>query len=381
MAKDKRGRTLPKGIRQRSSDYEGRFMYEGKTYTVHASTITETTRLMEETRRAVRRGEYVEKSPLTFGGYFNQWLNFHDMKAGTRATYERLANSWILPTIGKVRIVNLVAADFQRIYSEMVDDNKSKSYIDHCYIIINGVMKSAVEDGIIRENPARKPKLPTKNSAAGKRVKDETHHEALTKDEQALFEKYSAGSYLHNYFSVMMRTGLRGGELLGLKWSDIDKEKKVLYIRRTLKEDGHGGFFEDTPKTRASVRDIPLTANVMRMLEEQRVFWGFKITGIGKTNERYLFCNDHGGPLPACETRREMRTIIDAIRADGYDFPDITPHSLRHTFATRAIEAGMNPQVLKTILGHSKLATTMDLYSHVMPDTKAEEMKKIAVAF
>lgn len=380
MAKDRRGRTLPKGIRQRSGDYEGRFMYEGRTYTVHASTITETTRLMEETRRAVRRGEYVEKSPLTFGEYYGQWLNFHDMKAGTRRTYEALGNTWLIPKIGKTRIVNLTAADFQKVYAAMIADGKSKVTVNSCYVIINGVMKSAVDDGIIRENPARRPKLPTKTSEAGKRIRETEHHEALTKEQQALFEQYAADSILKNYFAVMLRTGMRGGELLGLKWSDIDRANKVLHIRRTLKEKP-GGFFEDTPKSKTSVRDIPITPDVMKALEGQRNFWGFKVTKIGPKNERYLFCDDHGGPLPSNATRREMRRIIDAIRAAGHEFPDITPHSLRHTFATRAIESGMNPQVLKTILGHSSLAMTMDLYSHVMPDTKAAEMEKIAVAF
>lgn len=380
MAKDRRGRTLPKGIRQRSSDYEGRFMYEGRTYTVHASTITETTRLMEETRRAVRRGEYVEKSPLTFGEYYGQWLNFHDMKAGTRRTYEALGNTWLIPKIGKTRIVNLTAADFQKVYAAMIADGKSKVTVNSCYVIINGVMKSAVDDGIIRENPARRPKLPTKTSEAGKRIRETEHHEALTKEQQALFEQYAADSILKNYFAVMLRTGMRGGELLGLKWSDIDRANNVLHIRRTLKEKP-GGFYEDTPKSKTSVRDIPITPDVMKALEGQRNFWGFKVTKIGPKNERYLFCDDHGGPLPSNATRREMRRIIDAIRAAGHEFPDITPHSLRHTFATRAIESGMNPQVLKTILGHSTLAMTMDLYSHVMPDTKAAEMEKIAVAF
>ena len=77
----------------------------------------------------------------------------------------------------------------------------------------------------------------------------------------------------------------------------------------------------------------------------------------------------------------EINRIVNHILADGQDFPRITPHIFRHTFATRAIEAGMPPQVLKTILGHSSLAMTMDLYSHVLPDTKAAEMEKIAGAF
>ena len=97
--------------------------------------------------------------------------------------------------------------------------------------------------------------------------------------------------------------------------------------------------------------------------------------------DRYIFCNENGEPISRARVQGEIDRTIERIHAAGYDFPRITSHVFRHTFATRAIEAGMPPQVLKTILGHSSLAMTMDLYSHVLPDTKAEEMNKIADVF
>ena len=96
--------------------------------------------------------------------------------------------------------------------------------------------------------------------------------------------------------------------------------------------------------------------------------------------DRYLFCDEKGKALRSKRIRDEIIRIVDLINKET-EFPHISPHTFRHTFATRAIEAGMPPQVLKTILGHSSLAMTMDLYSHVMPDIKAEEMEKIANAF
>ena len=134
---------------------------------------------------------------------------------------------------------------------------------------------------------------------------------------------------------------------------------------------------EDTPKTRTSARDIPLTAATLEHIEAQRKYWGFKVVRM----DQYLFCNEEGGPVSRERIQAEIDRTINRIREAGHDFPRITSHVFRHTFATRAIEAGMQPQVLKTILGHSSLAMTMDLYSHVLPDTKAEEMEKIANAF
>lgn len=97
--------------------------------------------------------------------------------------------------------------------------------------------------------------------------------------------------------------------------------------------------------------------------------------------DRFLFCDEYGEPLNSLRVQSEINRIVKKIRESGKEFPHVVQHTFRHTFATRAIEAGMKPQVLKTILGHSSLAMTMDLYSHVLPDTKAQEMEKIANIF
>ena len=175
----------------------------------------------------------------------------------------------------------------------------------------------------------------------------------------------------------MLRTGMRSGEARGLKYIDIDKKDNVLHVQRTLKYIEGIGYLEDTPKTKTSMRDIPLTTEILYILEQQKNYWDFEIVRL----DRYLFCNENGDPLSRERVQGEINRIIKRIREAGYDFPRITSHVFRHTFATRAIEAGMPPQVLKTILGHSSLAMTMDLYSHVLPDVKAEEMKKIANVF
>ena len=120
-----------------------------------------------------------------------------------------------------------------------------------------------------------------------------------------------------------------------------------------------------------------MTAEVLKLLENQKNYWGFKVEKI----DRYLFCDADGNPINVHLLQAEIDKTVKRIHEDGKEFPRITSHVFRHTFATRAIEAGMQPQVLKTIMGHSSLAMTMDLYSHVLPDTKAEEMQKIANVF
>ena len=235
--------------------------------------------------------------------------------------------------------------------------------------MLNGCFKQAERNGLIERNPVKLAELP--------RQTEKKTRQAMTREQQALFMEYAKESYLYHFFEVMLRTGMRKGEMQGLKYPDVDRKANVIHVRRTLKYIEHHGYIEDTPKTRTSTRDIPLTAAILEHIEAQRNYWGFKVVNMNQ----YIFCNERGEALSRERIQAEIDRIIKRIRAAGHDFPRITSHVFRHTFATRAIEAGMQPQVLKTILGHSSLAMTMDLYSHVLPDTKAEEMEKIASVF
>ena len=132
---------------------------------------------------------------------------------------------------------------------------------------------------------------------------------------------------------------MRNGEMRGLKYTDVDKRKNVIHVQRTLKYIEGEGYFEDTPKTRTSKRDIPLTSDILKYLEAQKKFLGFKVEKM----DRYLFCNELGEPLSRARVRNETNRIVKRIRKAGNDFQDITPHMFRHAFATRAIEAGMQP--------------------------------------
>lgn len=372
MAQDKKGRKLPKGIRQRSSNYEGRFTYRYKEYTVQGSTISETQKLMRELKYKLEHGIYVEKNKMTYQDWFDVWLNEYkanQVKMGTIQTYQYCYDSMIKKTLGNAYMSDLRGEHIQRLYNNLMKDGYEVATISTASVILYSSLEQALRNGIIEKNPA-KDAIPPRNKGQ-KKIK-----EAMTKEQQALFMQYANDSYLYNFFAILLRTGMRCGELRGLKYGDIDRKKNVIHIRRTMKFKKGSGIIEDTPKTKNSLRDIPLTEDILQLLEEQRKFWGFKVERI----DRYLFCDDREKPLQANAISKEINRIVELINTET-EFPHITPHTFRHTFATRAIEAGMQPQTLKTILGHSSLSMTMDLYSHVMPDTKAEEMKKISCVF
>lgn len=372
MAVDKRGRKLPKGIRQRYEDFEGRFMYQGERYLVHGKTVTETQKAMTEFKYKLEHGLYVAKEKLTLDEWYKTWLEEYKknrVKLGTYTSYEKYYQSVIKSRLGSRNLNDIRGEHIQKLYNDLVKEGYAISSIKIVSAVLNGCFKQAERNGLIERNPVKLAELP--------RQTEKKTRQAMTREQQALFMEYTKESYLYHFFEVMLRTGMRKGEMQGLKYPDIDRKANVIHVRRTLKYIEHHGYIEDTPKTRTSTRDIPLTAAVLEHIEAQRNYWGFKVVNMNQ----YIFCNERGEALSRERIQAEIDRTIKRIRAAGHDFPRITSHVFRHTFATRAIEAGMQPQVLKTILGHSSLAMTMDLYSHVLPDTKAEEMEKIASVF
>ena len=373
MAVDKKGRKLPKGIRQRGDIYEGRFTYRYQTYTVYGKTITETQKALTDLKYKLEHGLFVAKDKVTLDEWFDTWMEEYkknQVKIGTYTGYQKYYDAMIRKRIGGKYINDIRGEHIQKLYNDYVKEGYAVSTIKVVAAVLSGSMKQAMKNGLIERNPVELAILPRQT---GKRK-----IKAMTKEQQALFMEYAKESYLYNLYAVLLRTGMRSGEARGLKYTDIDKKAKVIHIRRTLKYIEGMGYIEDTPKTASSTRDIPLTAATLELLEAQKNYWGFKVEKI----DRYLFCNEEGDPLSRDRTEAEFARIIKRIRAAGYcDYPWFTPHSLRHTFATRAIEAGMLPQVLKTILGHSSLAMTMDLYSHVLPDEKGKAMEMIEGAF
>ncbi|WP_243269681.1 tyrosine-type recombinase/integrase [Coprococcus comes] len=348
MAIDKRGRKLPKGIRQRGNTFEGRFMYKGVSYTVQASTITKTQKEMTNLKYKLEHGLYVKKEKITLMEWYETWLEEYKknrVKIGTYTSYEKYYKSTINNRLGNKELSEIRGEHIQKLYNDMVKEGYAISSIKIVSAILNGCLQQAMKNGLIERNPVKLAELPRQTGTKKERT-------AMTKEQQDLFMKYAEESYLYHFFSVMLRTGMRKGEMQGLKYSDIDKKQNVIHVRRTLKYIEGKGYFEDTPKTRTSTRDIPLTVAITEHIEAQRKYWGFKVVRM----DQYLFCNENGDPISRERIQGEIDRIIKRIKSDGYDFPRITSHVFRHTFATRAIEAGMPPQVLKTILGHSSLA-------------------------
>lgn len=374
-------KNLPRGITMRKDGrYMARFMHCGKNYVLYGRDLEKLQVSIEELRYEVKHGLYEKEENITADKWFHIWMEeykYKQVKATTCKVYETVYSVHIKPYIGNRKLKEIHPLHLQQILNAESEKN-SRQTLSGIHIVMNMMFKQAYKNGMIRQNPAERTTLP--------HLPEDMERRVMTKAEQQIFLQYAENAKYGKLFELALSTGLRSGELRALEWQDIDFGNKTIHVRGTLSY-LRGKYYKSSPKSRTSKRDIPMMENVCRILLEQKNVQQESRERSGSAwqplpgLENLVFTNETGRPLPANSLLYYIKRIQDAIRKDIPDWAPIHPHTLRHTFATRAIEGGMEPQTLKTILGHSSISMTMDLYSHVLPDTKAAQMQKIEGMF
>ena len=230
------------------------------------------------------------------------------------------------------------------------------------------MLEYAKENEVLRTNPCKRSVKSDMGKPSEKKV-------ALERDVQKIFLRYAEGQSYENQYRFILQTGLRTGELVGLKWEDIDFESKTIQIRRSMeyrysvKEWRIG-----EPKSKSGYRTIPLTEEAVTILNKQKEKnkW---ISEISKEWEEFVFLCRKGTPVKNSTYDTALFKICDKAQ-----IPRFSMHILRHTFATRCIEAGMKPKTLQMLLGHSNIGITMNLYVHTTEEEKKKEIDLVAEA-
>jgi len=378
---------LPRGIifSEKEQRYTGRFMIDGVRYVVHGGTVTETTDKMDAMRYEVKHGIYCKPQDETIDSWFEVWMTQYKentIKASTIQTYRQVFKSYISPKLGKRKICDIRSQMIQKLINDLYNAGYSKSRVNIVYVILIGMLRQAQKNQIIIHNPMDAIIFPKFKK------KQQSDIRVMTREEQKLFMEYAAGSKYYDFYIIALQTGMRINEILALEWQDIVFPKKEIYVNGTLiyMRDGDGRY-KDTPKTESSRRAIPILPDIENILKKRRKQQLENQMLLGKrwkkekSLENIVLTYDEGGAFWDTGIRVDIKHIIRRINDANIQFRPITPHTLRHTFATRCVEQGMPLQVLKTILGHSSLAMTADLYSHVLPNVKREEMSKIIDLF
>lgn len=363
------------------------------------------TREEAEDALAVALAEYgqggpvrIEPSKMALSSYLtDEWLpTLHGLKSTTKKSYEWLVDRYIEPALGDVRLCDLTAGQLAKLYEAMRTSGRlrvkeggptgvSESTIHHVHVALSASLGHAVEAGFLRVSPVTQ--LPKKaRPTPSSKQRPEIH--PWTAEQARAFLAFAATDRLGPLFDLALNTGLRRGELVGLRWEDVDLDAGQLAVRRNRVMVGYS-VEEGTPKTnKPRMIDLDegtvtaIRAHRRRQLEE-RMKWGeaWDDTGL-------VFTREDGTALHPQTVTWHLRRLVKAANkvivkehGDKEGAPALVPtirlHDLRHTHATLGLAAGVPAKVMQERLGHSSIQITLDLYSHVVPGMQADAAAKI----
>lgn len=308
-----------------------------------------------------------ERTSVTFGELIDSWQSMSQIKnkGSTCLKYENLIEKHIRPSLGKIKLKDLDADVLSDYIRFLLTDGRldgsgglSPSYVRTISVIIQSALKMGEDRGICKGVSIR-GMIPQTVSYAPK---------TLSKADCIALEDYLFSNPCPTNAGILLslRAGLRIGEVCALKWGDIDQRSKTLSVRKTVirtkNQNKQIVFITDVPKTKASVRDIPLTEDLFQYLQALRPFddHSFLLSGTG------CFM------LPSTYTYQYHRVL------KNLSIPMINYHALRHTFATRCIESGMDDKSLSEILGHADVRITLNTYVHSSMELKKAQMEKLS---
>lgn len=341
----------------------------------YASTEEEAVRLLHQL--SFQYGSNQSKiTNMTLGEWLDLWLAVymrHSLKQSTYNSYDSYAKNHFKPALGNVRLTDLTTRMLQQLYNYKLEcEGLSPKTIRNLNLYLHKALGQAKTEGLILSNPAEGINLPRSQRP---------QIEILTRDEQA---RLVQASYQHRYgvfVRLVLMTGLRLGELLGLQWSDIDFRANILRVQRTLNRLQKQDMLADStgprteiviqePKTENSIRSIPLVPPVVSdLLNWRRVQETDRETVKGYMESGFIVTNPLGGYIEPRTFSDYYGQILNLAGLKHFTF-----HALRHTFASRAMEQGMDEKTLSTILGHYSVSFTLDTYAHVLTDHLNQEM-------
>lgn len=402
VRKDLRGRSLRKGEVQRSSDKRYMYTYTdpmGRRKFIYANDLTE---LREKEAKLMK--DQLDGLDLYVAGKasvndtFDRYMSTkYNLRESTKSSYLYTYDHYVRDTFGKKRIADIKYSDVLQFYYYLLNEVKiSLGTLDTVHCLLHPTFQLAVRDEIIRNNPTDGVmKEISRESGKNRGIRH-----ALTVEQQRAFMEYIANHpiYYHWWpmFTVLLGTGCRIGEALGLRWQDLDYDRRTISINHSLSyyqkpESNKSVLRISKPKTEAGIRTIPMLDVVkdsFEMLYEEQLENGFNETEIDGMSG-FIFCNRFGtvpNPQTVNHTIKRIANSYNAdevVRAkkerrDPIILPNFSCHHLRHTFCTRLCENETNLKVIQSIMGHRNIETTMDIYAEATEEKKQESFENLA---
>lgn len=378
--KDNKGRKLETGETQlKDGTYCYRVMVNGKRTVIYAKTLQELRDKRKDVKQDIDDGINIESSikKITLNELFKMYLSSRMLKPNTKIEYEHLWNNYFADNIGRMKVCDIKTLHINQSYVKMANNKLSNNTIKRCHTLVNGSLEMAVDNDIIRKNPARK---------ANKKVgTPEKKREALSIEEQENLYSFLESSNVYNVHlpmvKIMINTACRIGEILALTWSNIDFENDTITVNGALvyKDFGNGHeFHEETTKTISGNRIIPMSnATKDAFMQQKRYNELLRRESKQQIGSRkdFIFITQNGNPMMPNAVNSFLKNCVDKYNLFYPDnpLPHISAHVLRHTGCTRMVESGMDLKVVQYIMGHNDFSVTMNVYSHVTGRKKVIE--------
>lgn len=388
MGKSLKGKELGKGIGQRKDG-----LYYARCTDKAGQRLERCFQSLKEAKNWQKEQQYHQvhpepKTPVPVQMTVNEWFDFWQANLLTglapntvrnyRERYERNAKA----ILGKLLLTEVKPMHCKAVFNSMTG-TYAGSTIRQAYIALGAMFKAAKENGLIEKHPMDGVRFDSPVKAV-----DEIHF--LTVSEQKAFLEAAKHSHNYNQYVLILETGLRTGEMIGLTWDAIDWDKHTLTVNKTMEfRHKQHEWRAGPPKTKTSYRTIPLTDTAYQIL--WNLYLGREYRKESPELDKVLTYIDRRTAKQATLHMRDLvfinyRTGMPA-KNSSYDthlyklcdkagLEHFCMHALRHTYATRAIESGMQPKVLQKLLGHASIKTTMDRYVHVTDDTMFQAVRQ-----
>ena len=359
--------------RRKDGRWEGRYYVpteDGpKRKVIYGKTRAEVSEKLTKALSDRANGIVYDNENITIGEYLDVWLKGSVYGSVRQSTYDRdtnLVNNHIKPVLGSLKLKKLNSAHVQNFYRNRLDTGLSASTVHMIHDILRRGLAEAVDWHLTQRNVADvvKPPRPVPKEIV-----------ALSTDETRRLLDAAAEDRLEALYVLAVHTGMRQGELLALRWQDVDMENAVVSVRRTLTRSGGKVAFSE-PKTKKSRRSIRLAPQATEALRAhlERQLRDMEILGDRYRDQGLEFTTDTGAPINPSNLRQ--RSFAPLLKRAG--LPHMRFHDLRHTCATLLLSRGVHPKFVQELLGHATIAITLDTYSHVMPsmgDATAKAME------
>jgi len=399
IRKDSNGYELHIGEYQRSDGrYQFSYMgWDGLRYWVYENSLTKLREREKQIRKEIDNGidpGAADRTTLNqlFDLYISQAFHLQDQ---TRFNYKDVYDRHIRGGFGKRKLSKIHYTDIKKFYQSLVEEKKlSVRTLENIHTPLNQAFKVAVKDGVLDRNPCESALTDIKKG----RDWNKKTRQALFREQQDAFMNHIRSNSKYAgwvpILTVLLGTGMRIGECLALRWSDIDLETNMINVNLALSNrqygKGHAEKHVSVPKTKASIRAIPMLDEVRQaFLEEYEVqscigFCEEEIDGYSG----FIFANDRGFAFSAPSINRFIERARLAYNKEETEkaqteerepllIPHFSCHVLRHTFCTRCVEAGIELIVLKEIMGHSNLQTTLEVYTSISNDKKKQSIDNL----